>query len=548
MPQHPSPPACQVHPDWLAISTEGFASMNAGRPPAHLVKELVQNSLDALGDKHGHILLSFEPSSGSASGGNSGGGGGGEAILVTCRDTGCGMADLHDLRTVFFTSKVDSHLERGRMGRGFKEMLCLARWATVVSGPRKVEFVIEGGKRITRHSAVTGRDAVAGTLVRMEIPWPKDVIPQLEAYFRTLLPPPEVQLVVNGTRITFREPAHRVEAALPTELFEAGKWIRPVRKTVLELVPTVGGEEATIYELGIPVCPLEWGTQPYHVNVLQRVPMNPCRDAVASGYLVKVHKACLPALLPQMDSQAVLQDWVGQAVPHCPADVQQEVIKRGFGEQVVRSVPKMGARQFDEDARDLGLHVIDARQTSGGFRQLLQDLVPTSKQAVDQHHQNLLAAAASSSFRVEDAYQREDRPNQQRRQLIEAVGGKERVQQVMDFERWFCQQLLDGYPDPSVCSVTLALLKPVDAVATWSSADVLTLGIDTPGIWIDPFDEDSLTTLIHEVSHCLNAHHGRDFHQELEKLAGRAARVMLLHANEIQQRWPDLTSSPSRQA
>ena len=32
-----------VFDDWLAVSTDGFASMNAGREPAHLVKELVQN-------------------------------------------------------------------------------------------------------------------------------------------------------------------------------------------------------------------------------------------------------------------------------------------------------------------------------------------------------------------------------------------------------------------------------------------------------------------------------------------------------------------------
>ena len=46
--------------DWLAVSTEGFASMNAGREPAHLVKELVQNALDALGDGGGQILLTAE--------------------------------------------------------------------------------------------------------------------------------------------------------------------------------------------------------------------------------------------------------------------------------------------------------------------------------------------------------------------------------------------------------------------------------------------------------------------------------------------------------
>ena len=45
-----------ILPDWLAVSTEGFAGMNAGREPAHLVKELVQNALDAIDEERGGEL------------------------------------------------------------------------------------------------------------------------------------------------------------------------------------------------------------------------------------------------------------------------------------------------------------------------------------------------------------------------------------------------------------------------------------------------------------------------------------------------------------
>ena len=50
-----------------------------------------------------------------------------------------------------------------------------------------------------------------------------------------------------------------------------------------------------------------------------------------------------------------------------PAPAQKEVIRRGFGESIARSVPPMGVRQFDEDAREIGTEVINTRQTSGGF-------------------------------------------------------------------------------------------------------------------------------------------------------------------------------------
>ena len=41
----PTPTMNTQSQGWLAISTEGFAAMNAARPPEHLVKELVQNAL-----------------------------------------------------------------------------------------------------------------------------------------------------------------------------------------------------------------------------------------------------------------------------------------------------------------------------------------------------------------------------------------------------------------------------------------------------------------------------------------------------------------------
>ena len=59
--------------------------------------------------------------------------------------------------------------------------------------------------------------------------------------------------------------------------------------------------------------------------------MNPCRDAVASGYLQRLHRACLPVLLAEMNDEQVRQDWVGTAVAQAGEGLQREVIRRGFG-------------------------------------------------------------------------------------------------------------------------------------------------------------------------------------------------------------------------
>jgi len=139
------------------------------------------------------------------------------------------------------------------------------------------------------------------------------------------------------------------------------------------------------------------------------------------------------------------------------------------------------------------LNIIDARHTSGGFREILQQHVPTSKQLVDKHQLQRQAAAAGSGFTPDEACP--DDLKAERRKLIEAAGGKQRVEKVMDFARWFCQKLLDGYGDNSVCSVKLGILATVNAVATWGTDDVLTLGIDTPWLWSDPLGAETLSTL-----------------------------------------------------
>lgn len=62
--------------------------------------------------KTGQIRLSYGPSD--------------DGFVVVCENNGSGIAGLADLMVVYLTHKTDSHLRRGRFGRGFKEALCIA--------------------------------------------------------------------------------------------------------------------------------------------------------------------------------------------------------------------------------------------------------------------------------------------------------------------------------------------------------------------------------------------------------------------------------------
>lgn len=511
---------------WLSISTEGFASMNAARPPEHLVKELLQNSLDSIPIGYpGRIYLSYGVREGH--------------FFVECKDNGTGISDLSDLRVVYLTSKTDSHLKRGRFGRGFKEALCIAEEAVVISRCQKIQFLYENEQRITKIDDLETY-CFKGTLVSMKMPWSIETSEVLDKYFRTFLVPEGTQVFINDKVIESRSSKYNVESKLPTEIyhFEGQNWKKPVRKTVIKLIPIIDDEAAKIYEMGIPVADVEWGL-PFHCDVQQRIPMNPNRDAVASGYAKKLHISCLPVVLPHMDEDMVKQDWVGIAGVKCHEEVQKLVIEKAFGKNIARSVPKRGARQFDEDARELDIEIISTSQTSGGFREMLKEHVPTSKTVVEEDEIREAEQVAAQGFRTEEVNENGDR-----KAWIAKHGGEKRVDRCLNFSIWLCQQLVNSYPLslPKV-SGKLALNSSERGkrfYAHWSENNTLTLALDEECFWKEPFGAQSLEILIHEAAHAMNMHHGRDFRKEVERLAGIAASLMLADCKFIEKEWADI--------
>lgn len=516
---------------WLAISTEGFAAMNAARPPEHLIKELVQNSLDSFAPgQAGEIQLSY--------------GNGDGAFHVVCDDNGSGISGLEDLRVVYLTHKTDSHLKRGRFGRGFKELLCIAEHAEVESGGRQLTFLQENGQRISRlrqlapAGSPAGSPAAAGTSVRMQLRWPAEVAGQLDRYFERFLLPPSVRLLVNGNALPHRPSEQRIEASLTTEIYDASGqcWRKPSRRTCIALVRTLPVETPTIYEMDIPVAAVEWDA-PFHCDVQQRVPMNPNRDAVAAGYPLKLHVACLPALLEQMEGEMVRQDWVGTAGRRCEPAVQRRIIERAFGDNIARSVPAMGCRQFDEDARDLGVAIVNTAQTSGGFRDMLKAHVPSAREVVQHDEQAKAEVARAGAFPAAAPLHSGD----ERQLWIERRGGREHVQRCLAFAVWFCQQLVDSCPsrqDPVRGQLMVGPKADGSLYPHWSNDNELTLALDQPCFWRAPLGPDTLQTLIHEAAHAMNLHHVHDFRREVERLAGIAASLMLHRGEEIRRRFP----------
>ena len=126
LPGAPGTPASTVlsEGEWLAVSIEGFSEQQRGRPLEHMVKELMQNAMDSVGDS-GRIDLALEPT-------------GTRRAVMRCADDSPGAEDLSRLNVVFVTGKKDGVTQRGRMGRGFKKLLSIATHAACSSCARQM--------------------------------------------------------------------------------------------------------------------------------------------------------------------------------------------------------------------------------------------------------------------------------------------------------------------------------------------------------------------------------------------------------------------------
>jgi hypothetical protein len=199
----------------------------------------------------------------------------------------------------------------------------------------------------------------------------------------------------------------------------------------------------------------------------------------------------------------------------------------------------MGSRHFDEDARELGVQVINTAQTSGGFREMLRQFVPSARDLVHQDEQAKAQKAGSDGFPPAAAAD----PADSRHHWIERQGGRERVERCLAFAVWFCQQLVHSCPGRQAAvsgQLTLNSDANTTLYAHWSEGNVLTLALDQDCFWRAPLGPESLRVLIHEAAHAMNMHHGLEFRQELERLAGEAACLMLQRSDEIRRRFSDL--------
>ncbi|ABM97058.1 hypothetical protein [Methylibium petroleiphilum] len=354
--------------DWFEVDKKGLAKLLERKGKAWVLYELLQNAWDE-NTTRVHVTLERIP-------------GARTARLVVRDDNPTGFSDLsHAWRLYAESGKKADAAKRGRYNLGEKLVLSLCDEAEISTTTGTVRFDATGRHvsrvRIDRGSVFTGLLRITNT----------EIVDCARAV-RELIPPPGIETFYNGDELPRRAPIASFEATLATVLAdEEGYLRRTERKTVIEVYEPFEGEVPSLYELGVPV--VETGDR-WHLNVQQKVPLNPDRDNVPPGYLARLRALVVAHMADKLQADDANSSWVRDAIQKHGDLVPDAAISRmadlRFGEKRVAfdpSDPEANNRAVEQGytlvyGSQLSKAEWEAMRRSGAVRPAGQ-VTPTSK-------------------------------------------------------------------------------------------------------------------------------------------------------------------------
>lgn len=324
---------------WFEVDRKGLAEIAKRRGMAFIVTEPIQNAWD---EATSRVDVELTPIAGVP-----------KARLVVTDDSPDGFRDMADSYVMFRPSyKISDPEKRGRFNIGEKLLLAVADRARITSTTGSVIFSAKGrtaGRKKTE----------AGSILEATLRMNRDELAEALAKARTLIPP--VPTYVNGERLPTREPEREGRYALLTEIQgDEGGFRTTYLTTDVRIYRALDGEAPHLYEMGIPVCEVSC---PWHVEVMQKVPLTVDRASVSHGFQLTVERIAAELAADLMSEDDSRAGWVSTALGDMrDDDAVREVVKRRFGKAVTYDPSNPESNKL---ALDAGYKVVHGGELSG---------------------------------------------------------------------------------------------------------------------------------------------------------------------------------------
>ncbi|HXF46867.1 MAG TPA: hypothetical protein VNK91_12195 [Burkholderiaceae bacterium] len=478
---------------WFDVDTDGLAQVVARRGKVFVLYELISNALDAPGTTA--VAVTLRPRSGAL-----GSEGTFVAELSVEDDSPHGFADPSAGFTLFAPSERKGNPQaRGRFGAGEKLALALFEAATIETVRWSMRFDGRGRRLLPGSRSVGTR--VSGVLRVTE-----EEFDELEKAVRGILVPEGIRLSLNGEVMPHRKPLNTIELTLPTELCDDGGTLRRVRRLAkVHIHLPRDGEQATLYELGIPV--VVTGDS-FSVDVQTKVPTNLDRDNVSPAYLAKLRAAVLEAMSDTLTSADANAPWVRDAIERHGAAMRPETVRRildlRFGEKRVSYDP------HDREA--------NARAVAAGYA-----VVYGSQMSAAEWEAARRAEAIRPAGKVTPSPRPNEGPDGNAMDDLPSEKWTPAIRAVVALSERLARRLLgQAVTVRVVCDVTWPF------AATYGQRTLtFNLGRLSHGFFEGPL-ERVLDVLVHELAHEFESNHLSDrYYHALSALAGKLAVLAL---------------------
>ncbi len=399
----------------LGLDQDGWIRQQRGREPYAAVREAVQNAMDAAEEPDASPPVDIDVRIGY-----------GDGYVVVEDDYGPGVDDLRHFYKVFAGSKRDGPEQRGRFGRGAKELIAAADRTLVHTTGGTAVFTVEQDEDdgyFIDGELHTDVQADSGTYVfATNDDWDDGTLAAVHDYIDDILPPADASFSVEHVgradadapytpqltqRVAHDKPDPDPETTLRnvqlrTITYDETGENRFWRRTDVEVYRTEEGEGG-VYEMEIPVTTDE--AFPFIFNVQQRTPVAEQREMLSDRYRRRLLTALLQHDLDAFADDELSADYVTAALDRAslPDDVERRYIARRWDDPD-RLLLETGetteyARDRAEQMHDDLADILDATagSRSDAVNDLLKRQVWTAEDWVQKRNREEQVAAVTPS-------------------------------------------------------------------------------------------------------------------------------------------------------
>lgn len=470
---------------WFDVDRKGLARIAARRTKTFVLRELLQNSWD-----EASTLITVEvhaPVKGS-----------GFSTIIVTDDSPEGFADLGHAYTLFAPSaKVTDVAKRGRFNFGEKLVLALCAEARIETTKGTILFEKGEQRRRSPKKLPTGSRFVGSLKLNA------DEREQLLKAARSMIPPAGKRTMVNGLEVFPRKAVAKAHSYLETEVAGDDGTLRKTHEFCDAFIHDVlPGETAHLYEMGIPV--VETGDR-WHVDVMQKVPLNMERDNVGPSYLATLRAYVANATRDLLTTADANAPWARDALGSyfVEPDTVKRLVSLRFGDQVVVHDPN--DQEANQKAAAHGYTVVTSSQLSSVEWDRVRDAGAMP--------------SAGSIFPTPKAYGEGGRqldwiaptPAMERFAVLAVEVGRHLTGD--DFRVRFCDSKWWNFKG---------------TINTQSNELVVNVAIIGRAAFATVAEEAALEFLIHEFAHTVESNHLSDrYHDTLTKFGAKVARLAL---------------------